>query len=340
MSAVRRGIGFTPMHTREEIVECATLADELGYYSVAVPEAWGYDSTLILTEIALNTQRIRPMSTIVSIWGRTPATIAMNSATLLDISDGRYILGLGVSTPAIVDGFHDRHFDRPVAEMERVLAEIKNLMGGGRATITHETNERALRLGLPPTHELDIVVAGMGPRLCRVAALDADGWVPVYLSREYAAAQLEEIRRMRAAAGLAAEPYLPVLMPGVAVDSDVDRARAVAGSNLAFYIAAMGDNYARLLSTQGYGDEVQAVLAANPRPRPGQCVVPGELTRLWDDFLHVVPPEHAADALAPWDDLGGVTSVGPPPLTSKEHMFEVIRAAAPPPAAAPPRVTP
>ena len=52
MTAVRRGIGFTPMHTREEMIECAILADELGYYSVGVPEAWGYDSTLILTEIA------------------------------------------------------------------------------------------------------------------------------------------------------------------------------------------------------------------------------------------------------------------------------------------------
>ena len=333
MNAVRRGIGFTPMHTREEILECAILADELGYYSVAVPEAWGYDSTLILTEIALITKQIRPMSSIISIWGRTPATIAMNSATLLDISDGRYVLGLGVSTPAIVDGFHDRPFDRPVAEMERVLAEIKNLMGGGRATITHDTDQRALRLGLPLAHELDIVVAGMGPRLRRLAALEAEGWAPVFLSRDYAAVQLEEIRRMRADAGLADGSYLPVLVPGVVVDSDVERARAVAGSNLAFYITAMGDNYARLITEQGYGDEVQAVLAANPRPKPGQCLVPRDLTRLWDDFLQVVPPEQANDALAPWDDLGGVTGVGPPPMTSKENMFEVVRAAAPPAAA-------
>lgn len=331
MNAVRRGIGFTPLHTRDEIIECAILADELGYYSVAVPEAWGYDSTLILTEIALNTTRIRPMSSIISIWGRTPATIAMNSATLLDISDGRYILGLGVSTPAIVDGLHDRRFDRPVAEMERVLAEVENLLAGGRATITHDTDQRALRLGLPLPHELDIVVAGMGPRLRRLAALHADGWSPVFLSRDFAAAQLDQIRKMRADAGLADEPYLAVLVPGVVVDSDVERARAVAGSNLAFYLTAMGDNYARLLTEQGYGDEVEAVRAANPRPKPGQCVVPGELTRLWEDFVQVVPPEHANAALAPWDDLGGVTGLGPPPMTSKENMFDVIRAAAPPP---------
>lgn len=330
MNGVRRGIGFTPMHTREEIIDCAILADELGYYSVAVPEAWGYDSTLILTEIALNTKQIRPMSSIISIWGRTPATIAMNSATLLDISNGRYVLGLGVSTPAIVDGFHDRRFERPAAEMERVLAEVTNLMGGGRATISHDTDQRALRLGLPLAHDLDIVVAGMGPRLRQLAALDADGWAPAYLSRDYAAAQLAEIRTMRAEAGLSNEAYLPIFVPGVAIDADVERARAAAGSNLAFYITAMGDNYARLITEQGYGDEVRAVLAANPRPKPGQCVVPSELTRLWDDFLQVVPPENANDALAPWDDLGGVTGVGPPPMTSRENMLDVVRAAAPP----------
>ena len=329
MTAVRRGIGFTTMHTRDEIIECAILADELGYHVVAVPEAWGYDATLLLTEIALNTKQIRPMSCIVSIWGRTPATLAMNSATLLDISDGRYILGLGVSTPAIVDGFHDRPFRRPVSEMERVLAEVRNLMAGGRATITHETDERPLRLGLSVSHELDIVVAGMGPRLRRLAALEADGWAPVFLSREYASAQLDEIRRVRADAGLADEPFLPILPPGVTVDPDVEGARAAAASNLAFYITAMGDNYSRLITEQGYGDEVEAVLAANPRPKPGQCVVPDELTRLWDDFLQVVPPEEAHDALAPWDDLGGVISVSPPPMTSKERMLDVVRAAAP-----------
>ena len=129
------------------------MADELGYYSVGVPEAWGYDSTLILTEIALNTKQIRPMSNIISVWGRTPAMIAMNSATLLDNSDGRYVLGSGVSTPAIVDGFHDRPFKRPAAEIERVLTEIKNLMGGGRATLTYETDQRAPRFGLPLVDE-------------------------------------------------------------------------------------------------------------------------------------------------------------------------------------------
>jgi len=330
VSTVRRGIGFTPMHTREQIIECAVLADELGYYSVLVPEAWGYDSTVLLTEIALNTKRIRPVSGILSIWGRTPATIAMSAATLHDVSDGRYILGLGVSTPAIVDGFHDIEYHRPAAAMERVLDEVSNLLGGGRANLTHETDQRPLRLGLPGPHEVDIVVAGMGPRLRRIASLQASGWLPVFLSREFAAAQLDEMRQTRSAAGLDNDSFIALLLPGVVVDPDVERGRAAGASNLAFYLCAMGDNYSRLITEQGFGDEVQAVIAANPRPRPGACVVPDELTRLWDEFLRVVPPEEADSVLAPWDELGAVCSIGLPPMVPTDTLLDVVRGAAPP----------
>jgi alkanesulfonate monooxygenase SsuD/methylene tetrahydromethanopterin reductase-like flavin-dependent oxidoreductase (luciferase family) len=318
------------MHTREQIIECAVLADELGYHSVLVPEAWGYDSTVLLTEIALNTKQIRPVSAILSIWGRTPATIAMSAATLHDVSDGRYILGLGASTPSIVDGFHDVRYHRPAAEMERVLAEVSNLLGGGRANLTHATDARPLRLGLPGPHEVDIVVAGMGPRLRRIASLQASGWVPVFLSREFAATQLDEIRQMRSEAGLDNDAFIPLIPPGVVIDPDVERGRAAGASNLAFYLCAMGDNYSRLLTEQGFGEEVQAVIAANPRPRPGACVVPDELTRLWDEFLHVVPPEEAATALAPWDELGAVSGIGLPPMVPTDTLLEVIRGAAPP----------
>ena len=103
MAEQRRGIALTPMETRREvIVEMAILADSLGYELFSVPEGWGFDSTLVLTEIALKTERITVMSGILSVWGRTAGTIAMSAATLADISNGRYILGLGASTKALV----------------------------------------------------------------------------------------------------------------------------------------------------------------------------------------------------------------------------------------------
>ncbi|HEY2489410.1 MAG TPA: LLM class flavin-dependent oxidoreductase, partial [Streptosporangiaceae bacterium] len=77
----RRGVALTPMETRRDvIVMAAVLADQLGYETFAVPEGWGLDSVPVLTEIALRTATIRLVSGVLSVWGRTPATLAMTAA--------------------------------------------------------------------------------------------------------------------------------------------------------------------------------------------------------------------------------------------------------------------
>ena len=76
----RRGVALTPMETRRDvIVRTATLADELGYELFAVPEGWGLDSAPVLAEIAMRTARIQLASGVLSVWGRTPATLAMTA---------------------------------------------------------------------------------------------------------------------------------------------------------------------------------------------------------------------------------------------------------------------
>ena len=89
MTGHRRGVALTPMETRRDvIVRTAALADELGYELFAVPEGWGLDSTPVLAEIAMHTARIKLASGVLSVWGRTPATLAMTAATLDQISGG------------------------------------------------------------------------------------------------------------------------------------------------------------------------------------------------------------------------------------------------------------
>jgi alkanesulfonate monooxygenase SsuD/methylene tetrahydromethanopterin reductase-like flavin-dependent oxidoreductase (luciferase family) len=104
------------METRRDvIVRAAVLADELGYEIFALPEAWGLDPAPVLTEIALRTARIRLVCGVLSVWGRTPATLAMTAATLHHVCGGRYVLGLGASTKALAEGFHDTAFEHPAA---------------------------------------------------------------------------------------------------------------------------------------------------------------------------------------------------------------------------------
>src|SRR5690349_12232847 len=133
-----RGVGLTPMETRRDVmVETARLADELGYELVAVPEGWGLDSTAVLTEIALATRRIRLLSGILSVWGRTPGTLAMTAATLDQISGGRYVLGLGASTRALAEGFHDVPFTGPAEKLASTVTAVRSLLDGKPAGLRH-----------------------------------------------------------------------------------------------------------------------------------------------------------------------------------------------------------
>lgn len=328
---IRRAIGFTPMETRRSVlIEASELADELGYEAVLVPEGWGMDSTVILTEIALATKRIRPVSGILSIWSRSAATIAMNSATLFDVSDGRYILGLGVSTPALVEGFHDVEYRRPAAKLQQVAVSVRNLFHGNRAALNRDTDAKPLRLAMDLPHDLPIIVAGMGPLTRRVAAVHGDGWFPVFTARDQLGSQIAELQEIRASEGLDPESFATFFGPVTAIGDDLERARSIAASNVAWYIVAMGDNYARLLTEQGFGEEVEAIIAANPKPRPGSCVIPPEAIHILDQLGLVTTPEDTQEALAPWDALGGVTGVGLSPGLAPEAIFDIIRAAAPP----------
>src|ERR1700756_3631061 len=169
MSENRRGVGLTPMETRRDvIVRAAMLADELGYELFAVPEGWGLDSTPVLAEIALRTARIRVASSVLSVWGRTPATLAMAAASLHQISGGRYVLGLGASTKALVEGFHDTPFEHPAAKLRDVVTKVRALLAGQPAQLDHALAAHPLRLGQPAAPDLPIWVAALGHHTTRV----------------------------------------------------------------------------------------------------------------------------------------------------------------------------
>ena len=150
MTGHRRGIGLTPMETRRDvIVRTAALADGLGYELFAVPEGWGLDSAPVLAEIALHTTRIQLASGVLSVWGRTPATLAMTAATLDQISGGRYVLGLGVSTRALAEGFHDTPFEHPARKLRDVVTQVRALLAGQPGQLHRASAARPLHLGQP-----------------------------------------------------------------------------------------------------------------------------------------------------------------------------------------------
>ena len=317
----RIGVALTPMETRREvIVETALLAESLGYEVFSLAEGWAYDSTAMLSFIAARTQRIRLLPGVLSVWSRTPAVLAMGAATLHEISGGRAILGLGPSTRALTEGLHDVAFMRPADQLRNVATQVRCLLDGQRAT-TAVTGARPLRLGLTPTPELPIWIAATGDLTTQVVAEAADGWYPLFLTLPNLRSRGDEI----ASASGESKPVTVAAGPFVVAGPG---ARDIAASCLAWYICAMGDGYAKLIADQGYGDAVEAVISANPRPTPTNSTVPESANDALGEFTLYGTPKEVRRNLEPWKAVTDVLMAVLPAGMPWENIEATLRAVA------------
>src|SRR5438034_857565 len=274
---MRRRIGLSVMlleSRREAIIGLATEGDRLGYDGFFLPETWAYDITVLLAEAAARTTRIMLGTGIIGIWNRSAATIAMAAATLHAMSGGRFVLGLGASTPQLAEGLHDTPFERPVPRMRRTVMQISALLRGERIPLAVTTNARALRLNVPPASALPIHVAALGDAMTRLAGELADAWAPSIYPWSQLATGVERLREGAARGGHPDRlPEIHPVVPTVVADTDA-KAREGAAWFVSFYVTAMGTVYRDSLTRQGYGKAVEAVLAANAPKFTG--VVPAD----------------------------------------------------------------
>src|SRR5207247_9066168 len=109
-----------------------------------------WDMALLRAEAATRTTRVALGTGIIGIWNRSAATIAMAASTLHAISGGRFVLGLGASTPQLAEGLHDTPFVPPVPRMRRMVEQIRALLRGERIPLAATTGARALTLNVQP----------------------------------------------------------------------------------------------------------------------------------------------------------------------------------------------
>ena len=330
MTAGRRGVALTPMETRRDvIVRAAVLADQLGYETFAVPEGWGLDSIPVLTEIALRTTRIQIASAVLSVWGRTPATLAMSAATLHQVSGGRFVLGLGASTRALAEGFHDVPFEHPAEKLRDTVTRVRALLDGQPAQLSRAQAARPLRLAQPPAPDVPIWVAALGERSTRVAAQVGDGWIPAFVTRDRLPAWTARLSRLRATAAPDAQPLTVATGPIAAAADDASAARDIVASCLAWYLGAMGDIYRRSVSDQGYATQVRAILAANRQPSPRHGTVPPDAETLLDQLTAYGTGDQLRKQLTAWDRAADIVTILLPPGLPWPVLQSTLLAAAP-----------
>lgn len=280
-------VGLPPMETRRDVVlHVAARAEELGYAAFFLAEGWGHDASVLLTEIAVRTSRIRIGTGVVNVWGRSAASIAMLATSLGEVSGGRFVLGLGAGSPQLAEGLHDVAFRAPVERLAETTRQVRRLLDGERLLPTAPGRSRPLRLAVRHSSGIPVQLAALGPEAVRVAGELADAWYPFLLP---VSGLGDGIRLLEegVARGRPGRP-LPQIRPGVpvALSPDPATARQLAWWWVSFYLTSMGPLYARTLRAHGLGEAVDAVLdhAAAADDGPPEQVVPllDELT-VWGD---------------------------------------------------------
>jgi alkanesulfonate monooxygenase SsuD/methylene tetrahydromethanopterin reductase-like flavin-dependent oxidoreductase (luciferase family) len=300
-------VSVVPQETRREaILHIGATADRLGYDAFFLPEAGTYDGTVLLAELATRTRRIRLGTGVVDVWSRSAATLAMAAATLHAVSGGRFVLGLGAGTPELTEGLHDVPFTAPVERMKRVLLQVRALLAGDRVPLRTIPAAHALRLGSAAVPDLPIYVAGRSRAGIRLAGELADGWLPFLFPRR----RLDEgTRLLREGAGLRGSQGSSAVCPVIptAVGGNGASARDRVARFVVFHLTGTSELHRRALVRQGYGAEIDALLAANP-PRTTP-VVPRSAEGLLEDLTIFGPADAARARLAGWYAAGATMPV-------------------------------
>src|SRR6266699_811046 len=251
--AYRNKIGFTAESPNfpgdwRQVIEKVKIADELGFDSIWLGESWGYELFTSMADLVRETKRIKIGAGIANIYSRSPALIASTVATLDERSGGRIILGLGPSGANVIEHWHGVPFEKPVKRTREYVEIIRMILRGEKLVYHGEffNLERGFKLRFtPPRPDVPIYIAAMGPKNVVQSGEIADGVLPVY----WPGNKWGELReQLDEGARLAGRPAQRAAI------------RFKAAAPLAYYIGKMGVYYAQMLTRNGFGVEVQAVI--------------------------------------------------------------------------------
>jgi F420-dependent oxidoreductase-like protein len=292
----------------------AREAERLGFDSVWTAEAYGSDAVTPLTWVGAHTSKIKLGTGILQMPARTPAMTAMTAATLDLLSGGRVLLGLGLSGPQVVEGWHGQPYGKPLAKTREYVDIVRTILAR-EAPLEFKGEEyqipiadgtglgKPLKLIVHPLRpRIPIYLAAIGPKNIELAGEIADGWLPVFLSPTKERAYLPPLE-----AGLArrqsGEPFDIAATVTVAMGDDVDACRAFVKPMLALYIGGMGargKNFYNDLACR-YGFEAAAAqiqdLYLAGKKNEAIAAVPDALV---DEVALCGPKERIAELLEPW----------------------------------------
>jgi alkanesulfonate monooxygenase SsuD/methylene tetrahydromethanopterin reductase-like flavin-dependent oxidoreductase (luciferase family) len=259
MTVEKLGYSLGPLLSMHKILLFAKMADQQeNVDSLWVPESWGRESFSTLGAMSQITKKVRLGTSIVNIYSRTPATVAMAAITLDVLSNNRTIIGLGASTAAIVENWHGVQFNKPASRMKEYIDCLRLINRGEKVKYNGEffkiNNFKILHR--PQRMHIPIFMAAVNKRMVSMASELADG-ILLYLR------PFEELKRTaselkQATKGKGFEIACSFIC--AISNKNPQKARDRAATTLAFYVA-VGKYYSKFLAENGFELEVEKINA-------------------------------------------------------------------------------
>lgn len=260
-------------YARDDIkgtVEFVQKAEAWGVNHVWSAEAWGQDAVTSLAFLAPQTSRILLGTGIMQISARVPSMTAMTALSLHQISNGRFILGLGASGPQVVEGLHGADYRAPLTRLKETV-EIARMgfrgekikYDGKYHTLPRPGGEgKAIRLDHPPT-DIPIYLATLAPKSLEYTGAAADGWLGTSFSPEFADAHLDHIRKGAKSAGRTLDDIELHCQCQISVGENVEELIDSRRPAVAFSMGAMGSEktnfYNAAFQRAGFDDDAKAI---------------------------------------------------------------------------------
>ncbi len=324
-----------PVHAQpsaDSFVESAITAERLGFGRAWLPETWGRDAVSLLSTMAERTTDIGLGASILNTYSRSPALLGQTAATLQELSDGRFRLGVGPSGPIVIENWHGRDYGNPLRHTREAVEIVRRVLSGEPVDYDGEYYQLSgFRLRSdPPEPQPPVDAAGMGPKSVELVGRFADGWHATMFTMDGMRDRLSDLERGTDLADRSVDDLRVMASPPVCALADGGRARDLARGHIAFYVAAMGDFYRNALIEQGHPETAETITEAwhdGERERAKAAID--------DDLLDAMAaagtPGHARDRLAAWAGIEGVdaVSVSFPRGTDEGEIEATMSAVAP-----------
>lgn len=247
-----------------EAVEITRLADELGYSYVVLPESFGRDGITLCDRLLAATSRINVCLGIANVFSRSPALRASTAATLDEMSGGRFVLGLGGSTPNLVKGWHGLRFERPMQRTRETIEICHKVWARDPSPYEGEIFQTGgVKMAFQPLRERIPIWHGAllekGLTMCGELA---DGWIPTLQPVECIAAGRKVIAKGAAKTGRDINDIAVVPTVQLFVDDNPENVLPLIKFGIGAYYGPATSPYARAASALGYADDVERVQAA------------------------------------------------------------------------------